>query len=387
MKRIHSIDFTRGLVMVIMALDHVRDMMHVDSVSQSPTNLQTTTPELFFTRWITYLCAPTFVFLSGVSAYISFKRTSDIGAARLFLLSRGIWLIVLEFTVVNFGLWFDFHFSTLIMEVICAIGFGLVVLSLLLKFHPRNIAIAGLIIIFGHNLLQGISFPNNPVLSFFASVLFSLNFFSVTPNFGFLVGYPLIPWLGITLVGYGCGQLFELSPGKRKKIFLQIGGLALLLFVIIRFTNIYGDPIKWSTQKNMIFTFLSFMNFTKYPPSLLFDLATLGITFLTLSFAEGISNRVSKFFIVYGKVPLFYFIVHMYLIHISMFVMLFMQGFGVKDFQFGPLQFGRPAAPSGIGLPAIYAVWIAVILVLYPLCKWYGKYKQQHRDNKWLRYL
>lgn len=373
--------------MVIMALDHVRDMMHVDSGTQSPTNLQTTTALLFFTRWITHLCAPTFVFLSGVSAYISYKRSGDIVASRRFLFTRGLWLVILEFTVVNFALWFNFRFNTLIMEVICAIGFGLMVLSFLLGSSPRNIAIGGLVIIFGHNLLQGITFPNNPVLNVVSSILFNRNFFQPTPGFGFVVGYPLIPWLGIALAGYGCGKLFDLPAEKRKKIFFQIGIFALLLFILIRFINIYGDPLRWTTQKNSLFSFLSFINVTKYPPSLLFDLSTLGITFLILSFAEGISGRLANIITVYGNVPLFYFIVHLYIIHILMFVMLFAQGFTTKDFQFGLVQFGRPAAPNGIGLGAIYLVWIALVVLLYPVCKWYGKYKAEHREKKWLRYL
>jgi uncharacterized membrane protein len=387
MKRIYSIDFTRGLVIVIMTLDHVRDMMYVDSIGQSPTNLATTTPVLFFTRWITHLCAPTFVFLAGVSAYISFKRSDDISATKRFLLTRGIWLVILEFTVVNFGIWFNFHFRTLIMEVICATGVGMIVLSFLLKFSPKKICIAGLIIIFGHNLLQDMSFPTHPALDVISSLLFRRNFFMITPNLAFVVGYPLVPWLGIIMAGFGCGQLFELSPEKRKKIFLQIGAVALLLFVIIRFVNIYGDPLRWSVQKTGVFTFLSFINITKYPPSLLFDLATLGIMFLILSLAEGITNRFTKFFIVYGNVPLFYFIIHMYLIHILMFVMVFMQGLGIKDLEFGLMQFGRPAKGTGIGLPLIYAIWMGVVLILYPLCKWYGKYKTEHRENKLLRYL
>jgi len=387
MKRIYSIDFTRGLVMVIMALDHVRDMMYVDSIGQSPTNLATTTPVLFFTRWITHLCAPTFVFLAGVSAYISFKRSGDIAATKKFLLTRGVWLVVLEFTVVNFGIWFNFHFRTMIMEVICATGVGLIVLSFLLRFSPKKIGIAGLIIIFGHNLLQDVSFPAHPVLDVFSSLLFRRNLFMITPDFGFFVGYPLVPWLGIIMAGFGCGQLFELSPQKRKKIFLQIGVIALLLFIVIRVINIYGDPLPWAVQKTGAFTFLSFMNITKYPPSLLFTLATLGIMFLILSFTEGITNRFAKFFIVYGNVPLFYFIIHMYLIHILMFVMLFAQGLSIKDLQFGLMQFGRPATGTGIGLPLIYVVWIGVVLILYPVCKWYGKYKAEHREKKWLRYL
>ena len=387
MKRISSIDFTRGVVMVIMALDHVRDMIHFSPGSQAATNLAVTTPPLFFTRWITHLCAPTFVFLSGTSAYLSFKKSGDINTTRKFLLSRGLWLIVVEFTVVNFGLWFDFHFRTLIMEVICAIGFGLIVLSFLLKLSPKTILITGLFIIFGHNLLQGVLFPDRPVLNFFDSILFNRNFFQVGPDFIFIVGYPLIPWLGITLVGYGCGQLFELPSEKRKKIFVQIGVAALIFFVVLRFANFYGDPSKWSTQKNAVFTFLSFNNLTKYPPSLLFDLCMLGIMFLILAFGEVVSNKFARFFIVYGNVPLFYFVIHMYLVHLIMFVVLFAQGFATKDFQFGIGQFGRPQGRSGVGLVTIYLIWIGVVLILYPVCKWYGNYKVAHREKKWLRYL
>lgn len=387
MKRISSIDFTRGLVMVIMALDHVRDFMHITSLSQDPTDLRTTSAGLFLTRLVTHLCAPAFVFLSGVSACLSFKKNQNIQESRQFLLTRGIWLVILEFSVINFALWFDIRFHLLIMEVICAIGAGFIVLSFLLKVPVRIIGIIGLIIIFGHNLLQGISFAGKPALNFLYSVLFAPNLVTVTPRFSFVIGYPLIPWIGILLTGFACGSLFELPVEKRKKILLQTSVGALLLFCLLRFTNIYGDPSKWLTQKTNLFTFLSFINITKYPPSLLFDLFTLGIMFLILSVSEGVTNRFTKIFTVYGKVPLFYFIVHLYLIHVLMFVMLYLQGFGLKDLRFGLLNNGRPKTGSGVGLGTIYLIWIGVVVSLYPLCKWYGNYKDLHKDNKLLRYL
>lgn len=387
MKRINSIDFVRGLVMVIMALDHIRDLMHIPSLTQNPTDLTTTTAGIFLTRWITHLCAPTFVFLSGASAYISFKNSNNLAESKRFLLSRGIWLIVLEFTVINFALWFDIHFRILMLQVICAIGVGLVVIAFLLKIAPRNIGIAGLVIIFSHNLLQGIGFPKYPALNFASSVLFAPNFFQVTPNFAFLVGYPLIPWLGIMLLGYGFGHFFAIPDEKRKKLFLQFGGGALLLFVLIRFINIYGDPAPWSAQKTPLFTFFSFINVTKYPPSLLYTLVTLGIMFLVLSFTDGVKNKFIDIFSVYGKVPLFYYLIHWYLVHSIMVIMLFLQGFGIKDLNFAPFSFGRPQTGSGVELSIIYAIWLGVAIILYPLCLWYGKYKAKHRDNKWLRYL
>jgi uncharacterized membrane protein len=387
MKRINSIDTTRGLVMVIMALDHVRDFMHTTSMSQDPTNLQTSTTLLFLTRWVTHLCAPTFVFLTGVSAYISFKKNNNLSESRSFLLTRGLWLVILEFTFVNFSLWFDIHFRLMIMEVISAIGLSFIVLSFLLKVPSRIIGIAGIIIICCHNLLQDTSFASNSPGIFLSSVLFRPNLIQVTPGFAFFTAYPLVPWLGILLSGYACGELFELSPETRKKLLLRIGTGALLLFLLIRFINIYGDPAKWAAQKSNLFTILSFLNVTKYPPSLLFTLLFSGITFLILYISEKTRNWFTEILAVYGKVPLFYFILHLYLIHALMFVMFYIQGFRNKDFLFGAFKNGRPDTGGGVELPVIYLIWITVVAVLYPVCRWYGKYKAENSNNKLLRYL
>lgn len=387
MKRINSIDITRGLVMVIMALDHVRDFMHTTSMNQSPTDMQTTTTLLFMTRWVTHLCAPTFVFLSGVSAYLSFRRNNNIPESKAFLLKRGIWLVILEFTFINFALWYDIHFRLMIMEVIAAIGLSFIVLSFLLKVPSRIIGIAGLLIIFCHNLLQGIPIPENPISIFFSSILFRPFMMKISPGFSFFTAYPLIPWLGIMLAGFASGELFEIPAEKRNKIFLRIGLAALSLFVIIRFINIYGDPSLWAHQKSALFTFLSFINTTKYPPSLLFTLLFLGITFLVLFISDKVNNRFTEILSVYGRVPLFYFIIHLFIIHSLMFVMLFLQGFGSKDLLFGVFNNGRPKTGGGVELPVIYIIWLSVVLLLYPVCKWYGRYKDEHKENKYLRYL
>ena len=387
LKRIDSIDITRGLVMVIMALDHVRDFMHSASMSQSPTNLETTTTLLFMTRWITHLCAPAFVFLSGVSAYISFKRNNNISGSRSFLLKRGLWLVILEFTFINFALWFDIRFRFMIMEVISAIGLSFILLALLLKLPSRVIGVAGLIIIFGHNLLQGISIPSNPVVIFITSVLFRPFLMQITPGFSFYTAYPLIPWLGIMLTGFACGELFGMPAEKRNKLLLRTGLAALLIFFIIRYSNIYGDPSGWSVQKSSLFTFLSFINTTKYPPSLLFILLFLGILFIVLFISEKVKNRLTEILSVYGRVPLFYFVIHLFIIHSLMFVMLLLQGFSSKDMLFGAFDNGRPKTGGGVELPAIYLIWLCVVVILYPVCKWYGKYKFEHRDNELLRYL
>ena len=387
MKRIDSIDFTRGLVMIIMALDHVRDLMHTTALTQEPTNLETTTAGLFLTRWITHLCAPTFVFLSGTSAFISLKNNPDIQSGRKFLISRGLWLILLEFTVITLGLWADIKFRMMVFQVIGAIGLGLICLSFMLKLSAKTIGIIGLTIILGHNLLQGVSFNDNIPLRVFWAFLFRLDVFPVTPNFTFAVLYPFIPWFGIMLTGYACGQVFLLEEKKRRRTLLLTGLSVLAFFVILRFANFYGDPIPWKSQKSPLFTFLSFISIFKYPPSLLYTSLTLGIMFLTLAAADGVRNRFVSIVSVYGKVPLFYYILHWYLIHSLMFLLIFYQGFSWKELPFGAFQFGRPPANSGVELPYIYMIWAFVVITLYPLCKWYNGYKAAHREKKWLRYI
>lgn len=386
MSRIKSIDFARGIVMIIMALDHTRDLMHVTSLTQSPTDLATTTPLLFFTRWITHFCAPAFVFLAGTSAYLSFKNKNDVAASRRFLLSRGIWLVILEFTLVNFGVFFDIHFSVFIFEVIAAIGFGFIILSILLKAPTKSIAAIGIIIIFCHNLFSFIPFGNGDVVKSILSPLLVPGGFSISSTTTFVIAYPPVPWLGIMLAGFAAGKLFLLNPAERKKIFFKLGWIVLILFIIIRFLNIYGDPAPWSVQKNALFTILSFLNVTKYPPSLQFCLLTLGAMFLIISVAEGLKNKFIDFVIVYGKVPMFYFLVHFYLIHLIMFVMVYLQGFHSSQMVFG-FNFGRPKEGSGVNLLGIYLIWLCVVIVLYPLCKWYGNYKTLHKEKQWLRYL
>lgn len=386
MKRQQSIDIVRGIVMIIMALDHVRDLMHVDSITQSPIDLSTTSPLLFFTRWITHLCAPIFVFLAGTSVYLSLQNRNNISEKRALLIKRGFWLIFLEFTIVNFGLFFDIGFHTLLFEVIAAIGFGFIILGLLLKIRSKTLGIIGLIIIICHNLLPLIPFAENSILKAVLTPFFSPIVIPFSER-AFVMGYPPIPWLGIMLVGFATGKFFELEAEKRKKLFVKIGLNALVLFIIIRFVNIYGDPALWTSQKDSVYTFLSFMNITKYPPSLLFCLATLGILFLLLAFAEHFQNGIKKVTLVYGKVPLFYFIVHFYVIHILTLIMLFAQGFNWSQFEFASGTFGRPKGlESGLSLWAIYLIWISVVAILYKPCQWFGKYKAKNQ-HWWLKYI
>jgi len=395
MKRIPSIDIARGFVMVIMALDHTRDLLHVHSLAQSPTNLATTTPILFFTRWITHLCAPSFVFLAGTSAALSQAASKNIPAARRFLLRRGIVLVLVEFTLVIFGLSFDIHFRVLLFEVIATIGAGFILLSFLSRLPWKILAVLAFLLFFGHDLLPPpvMAAPGPAgstgidMAALVKSLLWSPGVFPLTPRLLFFVAYPILPWLGIMLAGFVTGRLFQQLEDQWKKLLLRLGLISLALFLLLRWFNLYGEPSHWTAQKNPVFTVLSFMNVSKYPPSLLFSLVTLGVLLLVLSAAEGKDNKATRIMLVYGRAPLFYFVVHLYLIHLLLLVIAFLQGFGPKDLQFGPFQFGRPATGFGLPLAGVYAVWLAVVVALYPLCRWYGRYKAAHPEKGWLRYF
>ncbi|MBO9561959.1 MAG: DUF1624 domain-containing protein [Niastella sp.] len=386
MKRIHSIDLTRGIVMIIMALDHVRDLLHVNAITQSPTNLDTTTPPLFMTRWVTHLCAPVFVFLSGTSVYLTLQRSADLKGSRRFLQKRGLWLILLELTLMNFALFFDLGFHTIIFAVIATIGFGFIMLSLMSKWTVKTIAIIGLSIIFLHNLLAVVPFGKDSIVAAIINPLFAPGAVSVGGR-TLLMAYPPIPWLGIMLVGYATGKTFEWEAPRRKQLFIKIGGAALLLFILLRFINIYGDPVQWQPRKNAIYTILSFINNTKYPPSLQFTLTMLGIMFLILSAAEKARGNIAKVITTYGKVPLFYYILHFYLIHIILIIVLWMQGISWQQMQFATGTFGRPRnVNTGLNLWQVYLVWITVVALLYMPCVWYARYKATH-NKWWLKYI
>lgn len=387
MKRISSIDFTRGLVMIIMVLDHVRDLMHVDSITITPTDLSKTSAAVFLTRLVTHFCAPIFVFLAGTSAYLSLQNVSDKTQNRAFLLKRGLWLILLEFTVVNFGVWFDPGFHLYLFQVIAAIGFGFIALSFLSKLSPKVIGGIGLFIIFTHNLLPLVPIEQGSILKTILTPLFSTTAIPLTAKTTLVMGYPPIPWIGILLAGYGFGVLFNRPQTERKNIFLKIGLISVALFFALRFINTYGDPTPWSEQKNNLFTLLSFINVTKYPPSLIFCLLTLGVMFLILALAERIENHFTNFVSVYGKTPMFFYLIHWYIVHPLLIVILFLQDIPWTEMDFASGNFGRPkGVESGLSLWAVYLVWITVVGALYFACRAYGQYKASHK-NWWLKYI
>jgi uncharacterized membrane protein len=301
-------------------------------------------------------------------------------------------LIVLEFTIINFALSFDPQFRLLIFEVIATIGAGFILLSQLSRLPSKILLALALLIVFGHDWLP----PSPPMapnqtsiflMPLLRSLFFSPGGFQVTPHLLIVIAYPILPWLGIMLSGFAAGRLFEKPVRERKRLFLRLGLSALGLFIVLRALNVYGDPIEWSVQKNPVFTLLSFLNVNKYPPSLLFSLVTVAGLLLVLAAAEQRDNRITRVLMVYGRAPLFYFIVHLYLIHLIMFIVVFSQGYHPGDLQFGPFQFGRPAVGGGLPIWAVYVIWIAVVIVMYPLCRWYGRYKATHPEKTWLRYF
>jgi uncharacterized membrane protein len=389
--RISSIDTVRGLVMVIMALDHVRDYFHVDAFNFSPTDLTRTSAALFFTRWITHICAPTFVFLSGVSARLNLEKKSK-KELSIQLLTRGLWLIVLELTVIRFALVFNFYYDFTLFLVIWVIGLSMIILSALIHLGERAVLIIGLILVFGHNAFDGMRLQPGDWGFAVWTFLNQSGLVQVSADRFFLVPYALIPWLGIMLTGYGIARWFTKSfdPGSRSTYLLRAGILSIALFILLRFLNVYGDPVPWAPQKNSVFTILSFLNCTKNPVSLLFTLMTLGLTFLSLWFME--RERVRQWnlkpLIVFGRVPLFYFILHFYLAHLLSLVLLMITkglSFSEIDFHFSK-GFGGIPPNTGVSLPWVYVVWIGVVLACYPICKKYNEFKSTH-NYWWLSYF
>ncbi|HYG02878.1 MAG TPA: heparan-alpha-glucosaminide N-acetyltransferase domain-containing protein [Chryseosolibacter sp.] len=388
--RISSIDLVRGIVMVIMALDHSRDYFHLGAFNYNPTDLTTTYPALFFTRWITHYCAPAFVFLAGTSIYISSRKKSK-QALSMFLLTRGLWLIVLEVVVIRFSFLFNFYYDVTFLQVIWVIGAAMVCMSALIHLPYMAILSMGAVLLIGHNATDGIQL--NPGETGFAlwAFIHQSGFVEITPGHSLFVVYPLIPWLAIMMLGYCIGRMYEktFDPTQRLQILTRLGVSAILLFIVLRFSNFYGDPAPWSEQKNMTFTLMSFLNTTKYPPSLLYSLMTLGPVLLLLAAFEkyNVGNTL-KPFLVFGRVPLFYYILHFFLIH-AISLVLFMnktgRSFSEIDFHFSQ-SFGGITGEGGYSLGLAYLGWMAVVIALYPLCKWYNRYKSTH-SHWWLSYL
>ncbi len=390
--RIESIDVLRGIVMVIMALDHVRDYFHAEANTDNPLNLVTTTPLLFFTRWITHFCAPIFVFLSGTSIYLQSQR-KPVKELRAFLIKRGLWLVFAEIMIVSFAWTFNPHYNLVILQVIWAIGISMIILGLLVHLPFKLILVLGLVIVLGHNLLDIPESVPGFTAGFWWNVLHHCNFsvYSYEKHHAALVVYAFLPWTGLMLLGYCTGRLFtqQFTAAQRRKGLLLGGTGMLLLFLIVRFINVYGDPVPWHLQRTGFYTLLSFVNVNKYPPSLAYMSMIIGCAWLFLLFIENTRNAFTRIMIIFGRVPFFYYILHLYLIHSLAVIAFFVRGHTVNDIaKIGermPFYFVVPG--EGFGLGAVYAIWLAVIVILFPLCKWYNNYKTMNKEKWWLSYL
>jgi uncharacterized membrane protein len=375
------VDIVRGVIMMLMALDHVRDFF---GNGVNPTNLAQTTVSLFFTRWITHFCAPAFFLLTGTGAFLSLGRKSK-GELSLFLFTRGLWLIFLELVVIRcLGWQFNFDFHVTLLVVLWALGWSMIVLAGLVYLPPFAVTTVGVLMIVSHNLLDSVQ-SSNPLWS----ILHSPNFIFQSPQHVVFVAYVLIPWVGVTAAGYGLGQIYKWTPDRRRTALLRLGSGATAAFLLLRAINIYGDPSRWTTQKSAVFTVLSFLNTTKYPPSLLFLLMTLGPAMLFLRAVDGRTPQLLRPALVFGKVPMFYYLLHVPIMHVLAVLVCYAR-YGETHWMFeSPRLSDFPITrPPGwaYSLPVVYLAWAVVVLTLYPLCRWFAALKQR-RSDPWLSYL
>jgi uncharacterized membrane protein len=380
--RLESIDVVRGVIMILMALDHTRDFFGNSGLN--PTDPATTTIPLFFTRWITHFCAPTFFLLTGTGAFLARRKKSTRELSR-FLLTRGLWLIFLELVVTRcLGWQFNFDYHVLLLLVLWALGWAMIVLSGLVFLPPWAVTTFGIVMIAGHNLFDSVQ-SSNPIWT----ILHSPNFILNTPQHSIFVTYVLIPWVGVTAVGYALGQIYGWASQRRRAFLFRLGVSLTAGFVVLRAINIYGNPVPWSTQKSAVFTVLSFLNTNKYPPSLLYLLMTLGPALLFLWAVDAGTPRWLRPALIFGKVPMFYYLLHIPLIHLLAIAVCYAR-YGQVHWMFESPSIGQfpITQPPGWGysLPVIYLVWIIVVVALYSLCRWFAELRQR-RSDWWLSYF
>lgn len=369
--------------MVLMALDHTRDYFGRSGLRLDLSDPSILSAALFLTRLVTHFCAPTFVFLAGTSAYLAASKLSKRQSV-FWLASRGLWLVVLELTIVFFAWHFNANFEVIHLAVIWAIGCSLLALALLVFFPLRVVGVVAALFVFGHNAFDAV----NPTVfgrMDWAWKILHVPFSKIGSNPTLSVVYPILPWIGVMAAGYAIGPVFAGETSRRRKILLRMGVAAMSLFFVLRFANGYGDPSPWSPQATSVNTLLSFLNCTKYPPSLAFLAMTLGPTCLLLAALDSGLPRALQPMVVFGRVPLFYYILHLYLIHAAAVGLAWIQTGEVRWMlrSFVDLQ---PPPDYGFGLLGICVTWLAIILALYPLCRWYGGVKRQSR-SAWLSYL
>lgn len=400
-ERLVEIDMLRGLVIVIMALDHVRDYFHAGSASYNPLDPAQTTPLLYATRWITHLCAPTFVFLAGVSAFLQAAKGKTGAALSGFLLTRGLWLVVLELTVISFGWSFAFPYPPF-LQVIWAIGWSMIALSALVLLPRTAVLAIGLAIVCGHNLLDPITAQQ---FGAWANLWILLHDGGPVLASGQPIGlaaYPVLPWIGVMAVGYGAGPIFLEPASSRDRKLIMIGLGMIALFLVLRVFNLYGNPAadnnfggpfggvsSWRDQGNVGAMIMAFLDVQKYPPSLMYVLATLGISMLLLVALRRLHGPPAKVLLVFGAVPFFFYVAHIYLVHALAIAANAAMGRDVSTF-FGFMMnvFTAPEnfAGAGFTLPWVYVAWVVAVALLYLPCAYWAGLKKRRRDW-WLSYL
>jgi uncharacterized membrane protein len=381
--RLTSIDAVRGAVMIVMALDHVRDFLHRDAMSFSPTDLARTTPVLFLTRWITHFCALVFLFTAGIGAFLWWQRGHTRKQLSFFLVTRGVWLIVLELTIMRLA--YNFNYSTrypILLLVLWVIGACMIGMAALVWLPARLLAVLSVAVIALHDCLDGVKG---------LTLVHQIGAFRLGGAL-VIVGYPLVPWIAVMAAGFSIGPVFLMEPARRRRILLAIGAVSTATFFVLRALNVYGDPAPWSWQPSAIQTVLSFLNCTKYPPSLAFLLMTLGPALFALAWADRLVFKPANPLLVFGRVPLFYFIAHFYVAHAIADVLALLR-YGGRSFTFlfdpvpsmgGPRQLFPP--DFGYDLWVVYVVWALIVIALYPACRWFGKIKTR-RQSWWVSYF
>jgi uncharacterized membrane protein len=391
-RRVEAIDALRGAVMILMALDHVRDFVHREAMSFSPTDLARTTPAIFFTRWVTHFCAPTFMLLAGVGAFLWWHGKRTRLELSTFLLTRGSWLIVLELTVMRLAC--NFNFSAqypVFLLVLWALGASMIGLAFLIWLPIRLLAVASVAVVVAHNCLDGVNASRFGTFAWAWNLLHQPGAFSVG-DATVIVAYTLIPWVAVMSLGFCLGPLFLQEQAIRRRYLAIIGATATLGFIVVRTLDGYGDPQPWQVQGSWSFTAMAFLNTTKYPPSLDFLLMTLGPAMIALAWLDRPGLNPSNPVVVLGRVPLFFFVVHFYAAHAAAALLALAEyGTGALTFIFHPIPpMGGPAElyPElfGYDLWVAYLVWALVVLALYPACRWFAAIKARRRDW-WLTYL
>jgi uncharacterized membrane protein len=392
-RRLPAIDALRGLVMVIMALDHVREFFHAGAMVFQPEDLARTTPILFFTRWITHFCAPVFVSLAGVGAWLQLQRDGW-SKPRLsrFLVTRGLFLIILELTVMRLAMNFSVDSSyPFLLLILWAIGVSMIALALLIHLPLPLIALASALALLLHNMADGIRAEQLGRLAWAWNMLHQQGVFFVAGK-PVLVAYPVLPWIAVMGAGYCFGPVFLKEPESRRRTMIVSGILLTAAFIVFRSINGYGDPSPWSVQGSAAMTVVSFLRTTKYPPSLMFVLMTLGPALLVMAWLDRLRLRPNHPLVVIGRVPMFYYVLHFWLAHVLAALAAAVRYGGASlAFLFSPLPSmggSRALFPPDFGYPLwiTYAAWIAVVLLMYPLCRWYAALKARRADW-WLGYL